>query len=235
MGTYRSSHALHLGTALMDPLRLAVAFGPLAIYLLLLGVLNLSRRPLLTTGARDIAALGVALSGLVLIGPLELFMPRDLAFRFGSLGWLYWMLLASFYLSCLTLLVLSTRPRLSLYNITADDARQVLARVAPQLDPAAHWAGDALTLPELRVQLVLDPFPLLRSVSLASVGPRQSFQGWKRLENALRQTLAATETTPNPAGVSFCLFGAVILAAIATRWMRDPQAVAEAFHQMMGL
>jgi hypothetical protein len=219
----------------MDPLRLAVALGPLAIYLLLLGALNLSRRPLLTTGARDIAALGVALSGLILVGPLELFMPRDLAFRFGSLGWLYWTLLASFYLSCLTLLVLSARPRLSLYNIAADDARQLLARVASQLDPAAHWAGDTLTLPELRVQLVLDPFPLLRSVALTPVGSRQSYHGWKRLERALRPALRSSETTPNPAGLSFCLFGATMLAAIATRWVADPQAVADAFQQIMGL
>jgi hypothetical protein len=218
----------------MDPLRLAIALGPLAIYLLLLGVLNLSRRPLLTNGARDIAALGVALSGVVLVGPLELFMPRDLAFRFGSLGWLYWILLASFYLSCLTLLVLSVRPRLSLYNITADEARQVLSRVASQIDPASQWSGDTLTLPALRVQLVLEPFSLMRSVSLTPVGAQQSFQGWKHLELALRQALSATETSPNPAGLSLCLCGAAMLAAIATRWMRDPQAVAEALQQMMG-
>lgn len=218
----------------MDPFRLAVALGPLAIYLLLLGVLNLSRRPLLTTGARDIAALGVALSGLILVGPLELFMPRDLAFRFGSLAWLYWLLLASFYLSCLTLVVLSARPRLSLYNVTTEEARQTLAQVASQLDPAAQWVGDTLTMPELRVQLVLDPFAIMRSVSLTPVGTRQSYHGWKRLERALRQALTTVETTPNPAGFSFCLLGAMVLVAIATRWMQDPHAVAEALQQMIG-
>jgi hypothetical protein len=98
----------------MDPVRLCVALGPLAIYLLVLGILNLGRRPFLTTGARDIAAVGIALGGLILVGPLELFMPKDVAFRYGQFTWLYWALLLSFYLSGLTLLVLSARPRLSL-------------------------------------------------------------------------------------------------------------------------
>ena len=39
----------------MDPFRLCLALGPVAIYLLLLGAVNLSRRPLLVSGVRDAA------------------------------------------------------------------------------------------------------------------------------------------------------------------------------------
>jgi hypothetical protein len=59
----------------MDPFRLCLAFGPVTIYLLLLGIVNLGRRPLLVSGVRDTAALALAISGLVIVGPIELFFP----------------------------------------------------------------------------------------------------------------------------------------------------------------
>ena len=34
----------------MDPLSLCIALGPVAVYLILIGSLNLGRRPFLTTG-----------------------------------------------------------------------------------------------------------------------------------------------------------------------------------------
>ena len=58
---------------LPDPLRLAIALVPLVAYGLVLGILNARRRPFLTTGGADLATLGVALTGLVLVGPIEFF------------------------------------------------------------------------------------------------------------------------------------------------------------------
>ena len=60
----------------MDTFSACVAFGPLGIYLLLLGRINVSRRPLLLSGTRETLALGLALFGLVTVGPMQLFMPR---------------------------------------------------------------------------------------------------------------------------------------------------------------
>ncbi|MEI7903478.1 MAG: hypothetical protein WCK89_24835, partial [bacterium] len=59
----------------MDPFRLCLAFGPVAIYAVLLGAINLLRRPFAVSGTRDAAALGLAVSGLVIVGPIELFLP----------------------------------------------------------------------------------------------------------------------------------------------------------------
>jgi hypothetical protein len=219
----------------MDPFRLCIALGPLGVYLLLIGALNLSRRPFLTTGARDIAALGIALSGLILIGPVELLVPRVLALQFGSYAWLYWLLLASMYFSVLTLLALSARPRLSLYNITLDESRQLLAGVAQSLDPQAHLVGESLLLPSLNVQLHMEAFAGLRAVALAPVGPRQSYRGWKLLEHALAAALYRTEVPPNPAGIGFMMVGMLIGAMILVRWITDPQAVAKAMVEMLGI
>ena len=111
-----------------DPLHVCIALGPLAVYLFLLGLINLSRRPFLTTGARDAAALGVGISGFVVVGPMELFLPGAAANRFGGYVWL---LLLAFYALCLTLWVLLLRPRLVIYNATAEQLRPVLAGVDP--------------------------------------------------------------------------------------------------------
>ena len=59
----------------VDALHLSIALGPLAVYLLLLGFVNLSTRPFVTTGARDVGALGLAIAGLIVAGPMELFLP----------------------------------------------------------------------------------------------------------------------------------------------------------------
>ena len=219
----------------MDPFRLCVALGPLGIFLLLMGVLNLGRRPFLTTGARDTAALGIALSGLILMGPVELLMPRVLLLRFGSFAWLYWLLLASMYCSTLTLLVLSARPRLSMHNLGLDEARSLLAEVAYKLDPQFRWTADTLLLPELNVQLHLEGYAPLRAVALTPIGPRQSYRGWKELELALTAALRRTETPPNPAGVGLVLSGLMLGGLIAARWVADPQAVAKAMVEMLGI
>ena len=72
----------------MDPLHTVIAIGPLGVYLLLIGLLNLGRRPFVTTGGRDLAALGVGISGLMIAGPMELFMPEAPARHFGGFVWL---------------------------------------------------------------------------------------------------------------------------------------------------
>src|SRR5688572_14542424 len=99
----------------LDPLHATIALAPAAVYLLLIGMLNLSSRPFVTTGLRDSAALGVALMGFVIVGPMELFLPERLLARL-PMPWLVWPILIAFYLLCLTLLVLLQRPRLVVYN-----------------------------------------------------------------------------------------------------------------------
>jgi hypothetical protein len=219
----------------MDPLRLCLAFGPLAIYLLVVGVINLSRRPFLVSGGRDLAALGVAVSGFLMIGPIELLVPQVLAVRFGPWLWLYWLLMVALYFLTLTLVVLVSRPRLVIYNVTAEELRPVLAEVAAALDPDARWAGNALSLPRLGVELHVDCFRALRGASLVPVGYHQAYGGWRQLESALTGALRRVEVPPNPAGVTLIIFGLLIAAAIVIRWVRDPEAVAESFIEMLGL
>lgn len=217
----------------MDPLHLCIALGPLGVYLLLLGIVNLVPRPLVTNGARDTAALAVAISGLVLAGPLELFAPQAAIIRLGIP--LVLLLLLGLYALCTTLLILMMRPRLVIYNITVEQLRPVLAKLVSHLDPETRWARDTLVMPKLHVQFSIETQAAMRNVQLVSIGSAQSFGGWKRLESTLRASLADLRTKSNSYGVSFLMFAVLILGMVAYWMAADRAAVAEAVRDMFRL
>lgn len=214
----------------IDALRVGVALGPLAVYFLLLAFVNLSRRPFLTTGARDVAALGTAIAGLIAIGPMELFLPAAASTRFGGVAWV---LLLIFYALCLTLTVLLMRPRLVIYNTNPEQLRSILAEVVSRLDREARWAGDNLVLPELGVQLHVEIFGAMRNVQLVSTGPKQNFAGWKQLETALAEVLRETKASPNPYGFGLLTLGLLLVLIVAYCLISNPTVVVQGVDHML--
>lgn len=218
--------------ASIDPFRGSLALGPVAVYMLLLAILNITRRPFMTTGARDLAALGVALAGLVVVGPIELFMPNTAANRFGPYVWL---LMGTFYVLCLTLLVLMSRPRLVIYNMTLDQLRPTLSGLVARLDPQHRWAGDSLAMPALGVQLHIEAFPAMKNLSLVANSADQSYQGWRHFETELDRVLLQAPCRPNPAGFALLTVGLVLAAVVATWLLVEPQLVAQGCREMLRL
>jgi hypothetical protein len=199
-----------------------VALGPVAVYFLLLGAVNLSRRPLLVSGVRDAATLALAISGMALMGPMELLVPVEAAGQFGP--HVVWALLVALYAMSVALWLLALRPRLVIYNVSIDYLRPILAEVVSRLDPDARWAGDSLAIPELGVQLCLDASGLLRGVSLVSAGGRQEPAGWRRLEASLGPALAREEVGRNPRALGLIAIGLACLAAMVLAIGHDPQS-----------
>jgi len=187
---------------LPDPLRLAIALVPLASYCLLIGLLNARRRPFLTTGGSDLAALGFAFTGLVLVGPVELFRPEAASAEFGSYVWLF---LLVFYWLCVWLAVLLAKPRLVVYNISVEELRPVLAEAARAIDPQARWAGDSLSLPTLGVQLHLESFDLMQRLDRSQRLPAES-GGMETTFRATLPTIGTLASGPQPAGTRDCAF-----------------------------
>lgn len=216
----------------MDSFRLCLALGPLAVYLLLLGVINLSRRPLLVTGGRDLAALGVGVSGLILIGPVELLLPEDAINAYQKYVWL---LLIAMYALCVSLAALLARPRLTIYNFSAEQLRPVLAAAIGSLDPDARWAGSSLVLPSLHVELHLEPNPVLRNVSLVASGDEQSYAGWRKLDLALAARLKPAESPSNPWGLVLAGAALAMFAVMGWQMVEHPQAIAQGFRDMLRL
>jgi hypothetical protein len=201
------------------------------MYLLVLGAINLSPRPFLTSGTRDVATLGIAISGFVVAGPLELFLPARAVGFWGPA--ITWGLMFGTYILGLLLVVLMLRPRLVIYNITAEQLRPVMAEVVGGLDHESRWAGESLTLPNLGVELHIESQPLFKNVQLVSAGPHQNFAGWRRLEAELGAALRSVRGMRNPAGFSLVTVG-LTLAVMITFWLwRDPSGVQQALNQML--
>ena len=85
----------------------------------------------MTTAGRDIAILAVGISGLLIIGPMELFFPENAVSRFGPY---VWVMLLAFYGLTVSLVAMLIRPGLVIYNAREDQIRSVLAEVLGQMD-----------------------------------------------------------------------------------------------------
>jgi hypothetical protein len=213
----------------VDPFRLAIALVPVAAYVLLLSFINARRRPFLTSGGSDITALGVALSGLMFVGPLELFRPEAATREFGNYIWLF---LVLFYWLWLLLAVLVSRPRLVVYNISFEQLRPVVADAANRLDADARWAGNHLSMPGLGVNLHLDSFDMMRNVSLVSSGSRQNIDGWRRLARELRRSLAPIRVKSNPRAIGLLAVSLVLLTVTVSYMLNRPEELIQAMNEV---
>jgi hypothetical protein len=215
---------------MLKPFPFCVAVAPLALYLLVLGLINFSRRPVVVSGARDMAALGVAILGLLIVGPAELLFPR----LPGELTGYFWLLLLFIYGLLLTLGVLLSAPRIVVYNVTLDQLRSVLSETVNELDPEVRWAGGSLSLPRLHVELYLDDGPSVRNVSLIATSSTQSYAGWRTLEKALRERLRATvENPPNAWGLGVLIAALCLAARMGWIVYHDSREITQGFVEMM--
>jgi hypothetical protein len=187
---------------LIDPARLCIALGPLSGYLLVLGLVNLSRRSFVTTGTRELLALAVGLSGLAVVGPIELLTSTSVVV---SLGPTYWALALGLYASGWILVTMYVRPRLVVYNVGEADLAAALGSAARQLDADAHWAGQTLLLPAWQAQFALEPFPSLWNVSIVGIGEGPPPALWRQIETALGRQLGEVRIGRNGYGLAMVL------------------------------
>jgi hypothetical protein len=214
-----------------DPLHACIAFGPLAMYLVVLGAINLSARPLVTTGARDLIALGLAIAGLVVAGPMELFLFEAAVVEYG--GWVVWAMMLVFYGLVVLCVSLMTRPRLVIYNVTSEQLLPVLEEVLAKADPQVRWVGNNIVSQGLGVQLTVELSPIMKNVQLVSAGPQQSFSGWSRLHRDLAAALRPARGVPNPFGATLLTVGLLLAGVITWLMAGDPAAVQQALNDML--
>lgn len=215
----------------MDPLHACIALGPLAMYFVVLGAINLSSRPMVTTGARDLLAMGLAVAGLAVAGPMELFFPEKAAGALGTLA--VWSLMLVFYALIVMCLALMTRPRLVIYNVTSEQLLPVLEEVLGKMDPQFRWAGHTMVSEGLGVQLTVETQPMMKNVQLVSAGPQQSHNGWGKLHRALAAALRPVQGLPNPFGATLLTVGLMLAGIITWLIAGDPGAVQQALNDML--
>ena len=198
----------------------AIAAVPASIYLMMLGRFRLSRQPLVTTGWRDTAALGIAIMGLVAIGPMQLFFPTYAAARFA--GWVWAMLLGLYLLSVL-LVVLGCRPRLIVYGLDEEGFVRVLQAAAQRVDSAANWQGQILTMPGIGLQLVAESTGSNGVQTVVSLTGLTSVAPWMQLERELVQECRHAKAQHRGwPGLAMFLGGGILLLVAVSLILSDP-------------
>lgn len=198
----------------------AIAAIPIAIYLILIGGLRLRTKPLVTTGWRDVLTVGIAASGLVAIGPMQLFFPVAAAQSFR--GWV-WLALLVLYVLALLLILLSSKPKLIAYGMDMQQFRETLLLAAQEVDEQASWNGEVLSLPNSGIQLANDPSGAHRVEQVVLVGFLQNIQDWLKLERAFAKTGSKVTCPRSWVGWPFVVFGVILLLSFVMPLVSNPE------------
>ncbi len=216
----------------MEPARMAIALLPLALYLLALGLVHLRGRPQVVSGPRDRLALGLAISGLVLIGPVELLLPPLLVAQMGPLVWIA---IVVVFLSAWVVLAFWAPLRIVIYNVSAEELHAWLAQVCRDWDSQAQWLGNVLSLPAVPLQLLVDYTPWSRTAVIQHHGGTTDLELWFRLQERLRQSARAFPRRAAPQGVLLVSLSLLLVAAVLLAWQRDFSGAVRELVQMFGL
>lgn len=180
--------------------RVATVVIPVAVYFLVLGLLNSRRHPQMLSGRLDFALMITALSPLFALPAID--------YVGASLPGIGGLVLG---LAAVILLLAPGRGNWVVYNLPSSQAREAVIRTLGRLHLPFEEQGGAFRLGDDRGVVVVRSFSLLRNVSVrlrnGSVGLRRSF------EDALSQTLGATDAETSPTAVSFLLAAVALLVA----------------------
>lgn len=185
----------------------ATALGPLAFYLIWLGLVNLSLRPRVLSGVADSAALCLGISGLVIVGPLQILLPQNAMIRFGDHVWYPSLLL---YLFGATWLLLLSRPRLIIYNIRNDVIYELLENIFTRNRWAVNRRGNILHVSEVGLEVEIVSFAKLKNVTLRPIRAEAPYAGWRALRKELSSELRKHHGGYNNVGVVMIFIGLVV-------------------------
>jgi hypothetical protein len=211
---------------------LAIALGPLSVYLIVMGWLRCLRRPMVVTGSREHLTLAMALVGFVIIGPLELFFPRNALMLY---GWLAWIMMLMLYLLSVLLWMLNSRPRLFVYGMDVHELQAQLRILLPHMDSQTQWLGDTFRSPQLGISALVENGGPGRISQVVALSHRQSLQGWVALERALVQRTQSITIDTRPIGTSLIGVGLGLLGLAFFFVLKDPAATAQAMRDMLRL
>ena len=216
----------------VEPFSLLMALLPLVGYLLVLGMVRFSGRALVTTGARDLAALGIALAGMFAIGPAELFFPATAATVFGSIVWLA---LIAFYFLTLALVCLTVTPKLVLYGRTAEETYDSLLRAAERMDQ--RTTGDSTTMHvhmgTLDIHLRLEGISGLDYCRVLSFEPIASLKFWGTLLGNLRGELNESPAPNARRGLGMLLVALAMGAFLTMYSLSNQTRVVDGFREWL--
>jgi len=195
-------------------IRIATVVVPVAVYFLILGLLNSRRHPQLLSGRQDFAVLLVAMSPLVVLPVLSIVGPSLPAVLciVGALA-------AGIFLLA---------PRTGnwvIYNIPADGALRAVEQALRSLGMKAHQQQDGLIrIPQEDATIQIGGFRLLRNVSIRLRGGSDGLAD--RFDKALASVLGGVRAETSPTAVALLLVAtAMLVAPLALMARHAPEIV----------
>jgi hypothetical protein len=171
---------------------------PVAVYFLILGLLNSRRRPQLLTGRQDFALLIVALSPLVILPAMDFLRANPLAIAAGAVA-------------AAAILLAPPGGTWVIYNLHAALAREVVADALKAMGMDFVVEGGGFRLPGRDIRVELNSFSLLRNVSIRLRGGSSELS--RSFHEALSRRLAEISVPAHVMGVSLLLVATAMLAA----------------------
>ncbi len=221
---------------MVDPLRLAYAILPIACYMVVLAMLRWRKHPTLLSKSFDLLLLGMACSGLVAVGPLELFFPRAAYSVAGN--WVWLVLLALYFLSLL-LVVFNAPPGVVAYGM---DRRSLRSAICQHLESAQiphQWQGDVLLIKSMsdpmsglggesiRIQGAVLDGGMSDNAIFSAVGQKQDLVEWVRFEQALTDVVQKRAIEQPGNGLVLVLLSAGLFLAAFGSLAQSPASVYE--------
>lgn len=210
---------------------LLLALLPLGAYLVMIGMVRKAGRPLATTGGRDTFALAIGLSGLMAVGPGELFFPSAAGATFGPA---VWPMLAMLYFLLVSMVILNSRTRLVVYGLSGPALAQPLLGACRRIDPASvvDLAAGTVTLPSLGVHLRIVAHGASETADIEAFESQVPPSFWRTLLGELRQELAPLPAATKTGGV-LAAVGLAILLLVALQVVRAPSQVVEGLNDWL--
>lgn len=215
---------------MLEPFAATIALAPLIGYLLGLSIIRIGGFVWVTTGARDTAVVLIAISGLIVIGPMELFFPNATAALLGGWVWIP-LLLLYFLLACLA--IINYRPKLIVYGRTLEEVYPAMVRAAQAMDGGVIENEEQLQvhLPALAAHLRLDLARGNDCSSVVSFEPTLPLAFWRQFAQHLRTELRST-SPPYPRRGWTMLLVAVTTGFFLIRYVAaQPALLVEGFRE----
>lgn len=210
---------------------LVLALLPLIGYLLLLGIARLLGKVIVTTGGRDIAALGIAISGMVAIGPAELFFPNAAATVFGP--WV-WIALITFYALIVSLVALTATPKLVVYGRTPEQLFPALTAAAEQVDEkAVSMDGLKVYLPSYGIHFRIDGYRSADHAQVVAFESGVSLKVWDKMFSHFRQEAEKTSAPAPRRGHMMILVAFALSAILLWQVISNQEQVVQGFRDWL--
>jgi hypothetical protein len=194
-------------------LRIVTTVAPVALYFLLLGLLNTRRHPQLLTGRQDSALLTLALSPLV-VAPVIHWLG----------GGLHTALACGLILAGGVWLLTPRGRTWVIYNLPASNVRRTAGQILKSMGVTTTPTDAGLQFDDSDGRVDVSHFPILRNVTLRLSGGGEDLG--RNFEARLQERLQHVETEPSPMAVSLLLLAtAMIIAPMALMVHHAPEIV----------